>query len=510
MDISHILFRSLAVGAGLALTLRSIARPASANPISKSVSHETVDAYVERQRRRLNLPGVSLAIVEGDQIVHQRGFGRARPGGEAPCPQTPFLIGSLTKSFTALAIMQLVEAGTIALDAPVQCYLPWFRVADRQASAQMNVRHLLNQTSGLPNASGEIILAEFDSRPGAGERQARALATVKLTRPVGAAWEYSNSNYQLLGLIIEAASGTSYASYVQKHILTPLAMRNTDASPAETRPNDLAVGHQLWFGMPFAAPDMPMPYGALAGGGLVSSAEDLARFMIAHLNGGRLGDVQIVSSASIDELHRGAVDIRAYGLSLGQYGMGWCADKIGSTPLVWHGGTLPHFGAFMALLPEQHKGIVLLVNACHHWMNPVLAEFGLGATALLADEQRTPVPVTGLIPWLLRAQALVPALQVAEVAATLRQLHRQWRMPARQQGGARRWVRHLLLPLIPNLLVALSLKPMLSKRRDYLRLYMPDYAFLAWVCGTFALLWSVVRTGLMLGMLSERNKRRQA
>jgi hypothetical protein len=164
----------------------------------------------------------------------------------------------------------------------------------------------------------------------------------------------------------------------------------------------------------------------------------------------------------------------------------------------------------MALLPEQHKGIVLLVNACHHWMNPVLAEFGMGATALLADEQRTPVPVTGLIPWLLRAQALVPALQVAEVAATLRQLHRQWRMPARQQGGARRWVRHLLLPLIPNLLVALSLKPMLSKRRDYLRLYMPDYAFLAWVCGTFALLWSVVRTGLMLGMLSERNKRRQA
>ena len=86
--------------------------------------------------RRLHIPGVSLAIVEGDRIVHLRGFGKARPGGEAPTPQTPFFIGSLTKSFTALAVMQLVEAGKIELDAPVQRYLPWFRVADPAGSAR--------------------------------------------------------------------------------------------------------------------------------------------------------------------------------------------------------------------------------------------------------------------------------------------------------------------------------------------------------------------------------------
>ena len=80
--------------------------------------------------KRLNIPGAALAIVEGDQIVHLCGFGQARPGGEAPIPQTPFFIGSLTKSFTALGVMQLVEAGKIELDAPVQCYLAWFRVAD--------------------------------------------------------------------------------------------------------------------------------------------------------------------------------------------------------------------------------------------------------------------------------------------------------------------------------------------------------------------------------------------
>ena len=120
---------------------------------SSGRTFEKIDIYVEEQLKRLNVPGAALAIVEGDPIVHQRGFGRARPGGEAPSPQTPFFIGSLTKSFTALAVMQLVEAGKVELDAPVQRYLPWFRVADPQASAQMTVRHLLNQTSGLPAAA---------------------------------------------------------------------------------------------------------------------------------------------------------------------------------------------------------------------------------------------------------------------------------------------------------------------------------------------------------------------
>jgi CubicO group peptidase (beta-lactamase class C family) len=152
-------------------------------------SFEAMDAYVEQQMRHLNLPGASLAIVEGDQIVHLRGFGRAHPDGEAPTPQTPFFIGSLTKSFTALAVMQLVEAGKIELDAPVQRYLPWFRVANLQASAEMTVRHLLNQTSGLPMLLGMTNLADVDNRPDAAERQVRDLSTLKLTRPVGSKFE---------------------------------------------------------------------------------------------------------------------------------------------------------------------------------------------------------------------------------------------------------------------------------------------------------------------------------
>ena len=83
-----------------------------------------------------HIPGLSIAIVKGDQIVYRKGYGQADPSGRPVTPHTPFIIGSISKTFTALAVMQLVESGKVELDAPVQRYLPWFRVADPQASAQ--------------------------------------------------------------------------------------------------------------------------------------------------------------------------------------------------------------------------------------------------------------------------------------------------------------------------------------------------------------------------------------
>ena len=244
-----LILTSMAAGVLLALGLalfadRRARRNAAPNRPPQNDNFEEIDAHIEQQMERLNIPGAALAIVEDGEIVHQRGFGRARPGGEAPSPQTPFIIGSLTKSFTALAVVQLVEDGKVELDAPVQRYLPWFRVADPLASAQITVRHLLNQTSGLPQLSGLRPMTDFDDSPGATERQARALSTLVLARPVGSAWEYCNMNYNLLGLIIEAASGESYEVYVQNHIFTPLQMTHTYTSPAEAKHNGMAVGHR--------------------------------------------------------------------------------------------------------------------------------------------------------------------------------------------------------------------------------------------------------------------------
>jgi CubicO group peptidase (beta-lactamase class C family) len=504
MNVKKILFPSLLVYAGLALIRRAFARPAPAKQVANNAPHDAIDSFIESEMRRLKIPGASLAIVESDQIVHLRGFGKARPEGGPPTPQTPFFIGSLTKSITALAVMQLVESGKIELDAPVQRYLPWFRVADPQASAQMTVRHLLNQTSGLPESSGDLPLTDFDDSPGATERQARALVSLELTRPVGSACEYTNMNYNLLGLIIEAASDESYAETIQKHIFTPLDMSHTYTSRDRARQNGLAMGHRYWFGIPFAAPDLPIPHGSLPSGQLISTAEDMARYLIAHLNGGCYGNVQVLSATGIDELQRGVMEYRKMGISAGRYAMGWFVDEIGRTKIIWHSGTNPDFGAYMAFLPEQKKGLVLLFNACHHWFNPVLTEFGMSVAALLAGEPYSPTPFFSMAPRILRGQLLIPAFQVTDVVTTLRMLRRCCLKPDRHPNDGGKWLSHILLPLIPNLLVASTLRSVLGKRRGYLKLFMPDYSWIATICGSFALVWGFIRTGLILRAL--RNK----
>ena len=452
-----------------------------------------IDLWLERELRRLRVPGAALAIVENGAIVHVRGFGSARPNGETPTAHTPtahtpFWIGSLTKSITALAVMQLAEAGKIDLDAPVSRYLPWFRVAEartgRGAGAQISVRHLLHQTSGLPGLAGEVQLADFDSRPAAAERQGRALADVALAHPVGTKFEYSNANYNLLGLVIEAASGETYADYVQQHILNPLDMRHTYTSPAGAQAHGLAgapaVGHRYWFAAPRAQSGLRTPAGSLAAGALISCVEDIAHWLIAHLDGGCYAGAQILSAAGVAELQRGAADFPMPGFGTRQYGMGWFVEQIGGRRLVWHSGTTPDFAAHMALLPEQGRGFVLLMNANHHMMVPVFIELGMDVTALLAGMEPggTPLHMGAWVPRLLRGLLLLPVLPAAGVAWTLRR------------------PRSALPPLVHLLAGLLLLKPLLGRRRAYLLLYAADYVWMAQVCGGLALAWAALRLGM--------------
>lgn len=503
MNIKKFLLLLLLVCVVPVVSRRRFRKPPLAKPVTNDTPYDAIDAYVEGQMRRLNIPGVSLAIVEGAKIVYQRGFGKARPGGQAPTPQTPFVLGSTTKSFTALAVMQLVEAGKVELDAPVQHYLPWFRVADPAASAEMTVRHLLNQTGGLAMLPGMTVLADFDDSPGAAERQARSLSTLKVTRPAGAAWEYSNLNYNLLGLIVEAASGETYADYIQKHIFDPLKMSHSYTDQAEAQRNGLTVGHRYWFAIPFAAPNLPIPRGSLASGQLISTAQDMAHYLIAWLNGGRYDDAQIVSPASIAEMHRGAAEYTVMGAPRGKYGMGWFVEKIGETKVVSHGGNVPDFSSYMALIPGQKKGVVMLVNADHYGLPFILPEVGMGVTALLAGEKPPPIRL-GLMPWVMRALLLIPLLQVVGVAATL-ELVRRWRdEPQQRPRGWRMWGQHILVPLIPNLsLAALPLFLQVKGILKYLKLYNPDLHAIAVSCGSFAGIWAFVRTVLILRAIGQ-------
>ncbi|MGE5603914.1 MAG: serine hydrolase domain-containing protein, partial [Nitrososphaerales archaeon] len=168
-----------------------------------------IDEYIAAQMRSARIPGLAVAIVKGDRIVYLKGYGRADPSGRPVTPQTPFIIGSISKPFTALAVMQLVDDGKVELDAPVQRYIPWFRVADPKASAQITVRMLINQTSGLPQ-NPTLVTWTWPDSPDAIERHVRLLAHVKLSSPPGQSFAYANANYATLGMIVQAVTGQTY------------------------------------------------------------------------------------------------------------------------------------------------------------------------------------------------------------------------------------------------------------------------------------------------------------
>ncbi|HKY56050.1 MAG TPA: serine hydrolase domain-containing protein, partial [Anaerolineales bacterium] len=282
--------------------LASVARVNPAHAQSTPADFDAVDDYISTRMKELGIPGAALVVVQGDQIVHLKGFGVADGTGRLVTPQTPFLTGSTGKSFTALAIMQLVEAGQIELDAPVQTYLPWFRVADVKASETITVRQLLNQTSGLPRSIGQKQLAYTDLSDSAIENNVRALANVELSAPPGERYEYSNANYVTLGMIIQAVSGQSYETYIREHIFKPLDMKNSFTSKTEAQQVGLAVGYQKWFGIPVASPNLPFARGSLPAGQLNMSIEDFGHYLMAQLNDGIYEGVPVLSPTGIAAL----------------------------------------------------------------------------------------------------------------------------------------------------------------------------------------------------------------
>jgi CubicO group peptidase (beta-lactamase class C family) len=175
---------------------------------------DKIDRFVESERRAALIPGMALALVRDGKIVHLKGYGEARPGVPAG-PDTGFVLGSVGKSMTAMAIAQLTSEGRVDLDAPVRKYLPAFKTAD-PLSDSITVRELVVHMSGFSTIDGRRALTDPSSRSIG--RMLGALSRLKLAFTPGTRFRYSNWNYAILGGIIEAASGMDYPEYMQSHI----------------------------------------------------------------------------------------------------------------------------------------------------------------------------------------------------------------------------------------------------------------------------------------------------
>jgi CubicO group peptidase (beta-lactamase class C family) len=348
---------------------------------AREIDVAAIDAYLETAMAVAHIPGLALGIVQNDRIVHLRGFGTADPTGRPVTPQTPFILGSVSKSFTALAVTQLIEAGRLELDTPVQRYLPWFRVADASASSQITVGHLLSHTSGLSQAASSI----GDGKERTLEQRIRDLEVAELTHAVGSSFAYSNVNYATLGLLVQTVSGQSYGDYIQQHVFDRLDMRHSFVSQARAREHGLAAGYRIWFGFPVAA---NISYGeaSLPGSSLISSAEDMTHYLIAQLNSGYFGDRSVASPEAIQAMHtpgQGAF-----------YGRGWYKATVNDVPAIFHGGRVHNYHSFVAFSPEERWGVVVLMNVRSVLAATIHRRVALGVVSLLAG--RSPPPGQGL------------------------------------------------------------------------------------------------------------------
>ena len=313
---------------------------------------KAIDEYITSRMRSERIPGLALAIVKGDQIVYLKGYGQADPSGRPVTPQTPFIIGSITKSFTALAVMRLVDAGKVDLDAPVQRYIPWFRVADPKASAQITVRMLINQTSGLPQTP-TLVTWTWPDDPNAIERHVRLLANAKLDFPPGQTFAYSNANYVTLGMIVQAMSGQSYEDYVRQHIFAPLDMQNSFVSQDEAIQHGMGSGYRWWFGFPVPV-TLPYNRANLPAGFIISCAEDMAHFLIAQMNGGRYRDISVLSPEGIALMQAEPPP--------GTYSLGWESARIDGRRLINSDGATANFQASLFFDPETQVGVFIAAN----------------------------------------------------------------------------------------------------------------------------------------------------
>jgi CubicO group peptidase (beta-lactamase class C family) len=441
-------------------------------PSAASATAPDVDAFLRERLAATDTPGAAWAVVTADAVEHVGTWGR--DGDGAPVTEdTPFLWGSVAKPVTATAVMTLVEAGEIDLDAPVRAYLPDFTLADANHAAQVTVRHLLDQTSGIPEFAGDITDRFEDRADPYGEAVADLAEVTPLAAP-GESFEYASANYLVLGAVVEAVSGRPYAEYLRDHVLDPLDMDGAITTPDQAR--RVPEGHGYMFGQPVGLAPRYDQTGASYGylGGTVT---DLAHFAMAHLNKGRYGSTRVLDAASVELMQHGTAQVT----DLQRYGLGWRDDTRTAGPgtrSVWHGGASPGYQAMIVLLPEQDLGIVVVQNIYGIFQDGQLAGTGLQAARLLAGGEPGEVDGDPTYPVLLAVLVVVLAAVAGVIGWSVYRMVR----PTTTSPRRRRIVIGMVCWMLGGLglayLAGILVPGTLGVRLSLIRLWVPDVGWL--------------------------------
>ena len=353
---------------------------------------DLLEAWIEAQRVARELPGMSIGIVHDQALVWSRGFGWADLERREPATaDTLYRIGSITKLFTATALLILRDAGKLRLDDPLTAHLPWLQMKAAVADAgTITIRHLLTHTSGLPREGAFPYFT--DSRFPSIDDIRVGLPMQERPLPTETRWKYSNLGATLAGEVVAAVAGEPYVDFVRRRILAPLGMTATMVATPEPAHPRLATGYgrRLLGSTPAPFNDLR---GLTAAGNMTTSVTDLARFAMLQLRGGVAGGAQILSGRTLAEMHR--VHWLEPEWQAG-WGLGFRLLRVRGKTLVGHGGAVRGFRSNLQICPSDRIAVVAFVNSddADAWLyaDKALEWVGSAITAVTKPAPRTADP----------------------------------------------------------------------------------------------------------------------
>ncbi|KOP81125.1 penicillin-binding protein [Lysinibacillus sp. FJAT-14745] len=318
----------------------------------------TIDKYVENFLEEQRIPGASIAIVHKNAIFYSKSWGVTGESEEKVTAETPFVVGSISKSLTGLAIMRLVDAGIIQLDDPVQKYMPWFTLKDKEAASQITIKQLLTQTSGISTYSGLAISDKESNDLSAIKDNVESLSNIKLTAAPGEKHQYSNANFSILGALIEEVTKQPFSEYMEEQVFSPLGMKNAAANSSMAYEKGYLSGYQSWLGHPVKSA-VTYDNGGTPYGYITASASDLVQY-IKLLS--RHDHNNFLSKNALNLYISPFVQTSKYRY----YGLGVRISYPESKEeMIWHSGSNPDARSEVFYLPETDWGGVILTNKSH-------------------------------------------------------------------------------------------------------------------------------------------------
>jgi CubicO group peptidase (beta-lactamase class C family) len=348
----------------LAVLLAVTSSVAASPPPSAGTPPAGFDAWIDAERAKWNVPGVSVAIVRGDETLLARGYGlRDREKSLPATGKTVFAIGSCTKAFTTFTMATLVDEGRLEWQKPVRTWMPEFALKDPVASERMTPVDLVTHRSGMPRHD----LLWYNADASRKEMVGR-LRDLDPNKDFRTDFQYNNAMFLTAGYLVERITGKSWEDAVRERIFAPLGMKAANFSVADSQ----------------KAPDFALPYeeredkvqrlefrnitNVGPAGSINASVEDLAAWMRVHLNGGKLGDRKILNASTVADLHTPVMETGRRINPLdpdvipGGYALGWFTDTYRGFRRVQHGGNIDGFSALVVLVPQQNVGVAILVN----------------------------------------------------------------------------------------------------------------------------------------------------